>query len=94
MPRGSRRRLRDRPVRSRLLLLVTIPLAAAAVIAVCVSYIIDVLRGPQISSNGSVLSALAAGIVIIVAALASLFTIAVARSVLQPLSGYGREPWN
>ena len=85
-PRGSRRRLRDRPVRSRLLLLVTIPLAAAAVIAVCVSYIIDVLRGPQISSNGSVMSALAAVIVIIVAALASLFTIAVARSVLQPLS--------
>jgi signal transduction histidine kinase len=86
VPRGSRRRLRDRPVRSRLVLLVTIPLAAAVVIAVCVSYIIDVLRGPQISSNGSVLSALAAGIVIIVAALASLFTIAVARSVLQPLS--------
>ena len=85
VPRGSRRRLRDRPVRSRLLLLVIIPLAAAAVIAVCVSYIIDVLHGPQISSNASVLSALAAGIVIIVAALASLFTIAVARSVLQPL---------
>ena len=85
VPRGSRRRLRDRPVRSRLLLLVIIPLAAAAVIAVCVSYIIDVLRGPHISSSGSVLSALAAGIVIIVAALASLFTIAVARSVSQPL---------
>ena len=82
VPRKSRRRLRDRPVRSRLLLLVVIPLAAAAVIAVCVSYIVDVLHGPRISSNGSVL---AAGIAIIVAAVASLFTIAVARSVLQPL---------
>ena len=85
MPSQSRRRLRDWHVRSRLLLLVVIPLAAAAVIALCVAYIINALHGPQANSNGSVMSALAAGVVIIVVALASLFTIAVARSVLQPL---------
>ena len=85
VPRGSRRRLKDWHVRSRLLLLVAIPLAAAAVIGLCVSYIIDVLNRTQIDSNGSVLSALAVGVVIIVVALASWFTIVVARSVLQPL---------
>jgi signal transduction histidine kinase len=85
VPGQSRRRLRDWHVRSRLLLLVVIPLAAAAVIALCVAYIINALHGPQANSDGSVMSALAAGVVIIVVALASLFTIAVARSVLQPL---------
>jgi signal transduction histidine kinase len=85
VPIQSRRRLRDWHVRSRLLLLVVIPLAAVAVIALCVSYIINALNGPQANSNGSVMSALAAGVVIIVVALASLFTIALARSVLQPL---------
>jgi signal transduction histidine kinase len=67
------------------LLLVVIPLAAAAIIALCVAYMINALHGPQANSNGSVMSALAAGVVIVVVALASLFTIAVARSVLQPL---------
>ena len=85
VPRGSRRRLRDWHVRSRLLLLVVIPLAAAAVIGLCVSYIIDVLHRAQIGSNGSVRSALAVGVVIIVVALASWFTIVVAGSVLHPL---------
>ena len=85
VPIQSRRRLRDWHVRSRLLLLVVIPLAAAAVIALCVAYIIDTLHKTQANSNGSVMAALAAGVVIIVVALASLFTIAVARSVLQPL---------
>ena len=85
VPIQSRRRLRDWHVRSRLSLLVVIPLAAAAVIALCVSYIVNALHGPQANSNGSVMSALAAGVVIIVVVLASLFTIAVARSVLQPL---------
>jgi signal transduction histidine kinase len=85
VPVQSRRRLRDWHVRSRLLLLVVIPLAAAAVIALCVVYIIDTLHKTQANSNGSVMAALAAGVVIIVVALASLFTIAVARSVLQPL---------
>ena len=41
VPIQSRRRLRDWHVRSRLLLLVVIPLAAAAVIALCVAYIIN-----------------------------------------------------
>jgi signal transduction histidine kinase len=85
VPVQSRRRLRDWHVRSRLLLLVLIPLAAAAVIGLCVAYIIDALHKTQANSNGSVMAALAAGVVIIVVALASLFTIAVARSVLQPL---------
>jgi signal transduction histidine kinase len=85
VPVRSRRRLRDWHVRSRLLLLVLIPLAAAAVIGLCVAYIIDALHKTQANSNGSVMAALAAGVVIIVVALASLFTIAVARSVLQPL---------
>ena len=85
VPVQSRRRLRDWHVRSRLLLLVLIPLAAAAVIGLCVAYIIDTLHKTQVNSNGSVMAALAAGVVIIVVALASLFTIAVARSVLQPL---------
>ncbi|HET9080933.1 MAG TPA: ATP-binding protein [Trebonia sp.] len=84
-PIQSRRRLRDWHVRSRLALLVVIPLAAAAVIALCVAYIVNALNGPQANSNGSVMSALAAGVVIVVVVLASLFTIAVARSVLQPL---------
>jgi len=66
------------------LLLVTVPLAAAAIIALCVAYMVDVLGGAQ-DSNASVMSALAAGVVIVVVAVASLFTIAVARSVLQPL---------
>jgi signal transduction histidine kinase len=81
----SRRRLRDWHVRTRLLLLVLIPLAASAVIALCVAYIIDTLHKTQADSNGSVMAALASGVVIVVVALASLFTIAVARSVLQPL---------
>ena len=85
VPRGSRRRLRDWHVRSRLLLLVVIPLAAAAVVGLCVSYIIDVLHRAQIDSNGSVRLALAVGVVIIVVALASWFTIVVAGSVLHPL---------
>jgi signal transduction histidine kinase len=66
-------------------LLVIIPLAAAAVIALCVAYIIDALTRPVINSNASVLSAVAASVVIIVIALASWFTIVVAMSVLRPL---------
>jgi signal transduction histidine kinase len=84
-PRASRRRLKDWHVRSRLALLVIVPLAAAVVIALCVVYIVDVLRGTQVNPNGSVLSALAAGVAVIIAALAAWFTIATARSVLRPL---------
>jgi signal transduction histidine kinase len=88
VPGGSRRGLRDWPVRSRLLLLVSISLAAAAVVAFCISYMIDVLPGTQGNSanDRSILSALAAGaVIIIVVALASWLTIVVARSVVQPL---------
>ena len=85
VPTGPRRGLRDWHVRTRLVLLVIIPLAAAAVVALCVAYIIDVLHRPVINSNVSVLSAVAASVVIIVIALASWFTIVVATSVLRPL---------
>ncbi len=90
--RGSRRNLRDWHVRSRLFLLVVIPALAVAVIAFCVAYITDVLDGTQINSpdgsvrDSAILSAVVAGVaMIIVVALASWFTIVVARSVLQPL---------
>ena len=92
VPSGSRRKLRDWHVRSRLLLLVAIPALAVAVIAFCVALITDVLDGTQINSpagsvrDSAILSVLAAGVaVIIVVALASWFTIVVTRSVLQPL---------
>jgi len=79
--RTSRRRLRDWHVRTRLLLLVIIPLAAAAAVGLCVSYII----GARANSSEPVLLTLAVGALIIVVALASWFTIAVARSLSQPL---------
>jgi hypothetical protein len=84
VPAGSRRRLRDWHVGSRLLLLVIIPLVASAVIALCVSYVIHVLDGAQADPNGSVMAALAIGLMIIVVAPASWLVIAVARSVLLP----------
>ena len=85
--RKSRRKPRNWHVRSRLSLLVVIPLAAAAVTGFCIAHIIDVLNGPQINvSNGATLSAVGAGVLmIIVVALASWFTIVLVRSVLQPL---------
>jgi len=77
----SRRRLRDWHVRTRLLLLVIIPLAAAAAVGLCVSYI----TGARTNSSEPVLLTLAVGALIIVVALASWFTIAVARSLSRPL---------
>jgi signal transduction histidine kinase len=85
VPRESRRRLRDTHVRSRLWLLVIVPLAAAAVVALGVAYLIDVLSKSQADSSGAGRAAVAVGVVVIVAALASWFSIVVARSVLQPL---------
>lgn len=85
----SRRRLKDWPVRSRLLLLVITPAVAVAVVAFCIVRIADILRGaPNHSpSTGAILSALAIGaVMIIVLTLASWFTILVARSVLHPLN--------
>ena len=84
-PRATSRGLKTWHVRSRLLLLVIIPLAAAAVIALCVSYVVNVPHGAQSNLNGSGMPALAAVAAIVVAALASWATIAVAWSVLQPL---------
>ena len=84
----SRRELKDWPVRSRLLLLVSIPAVAVTAVAFCVVRLVDTLQGAPIHSQSSsvrdraILVALAA---IIVLALASWFTTVVVRSVLQPL---------
>ena len=85
----SRRGLKDWPVRSRLLLLVITPAVAVAAVAFCVVRIVDISRGaPNHSpSTGTILSALAIGVVmIVVLMLASWFTILAARSVLHPLN--------
>ena len=89
-PSGARSELRNRHVRSRLLLLVAIPAVGVAVVAFCVSGLIEILQGTRIHSpstrNGAILSALAIGIVmIVVLVLAAWFTIVTARSVLRPL---------
>jgi signal transduction histidine kinase len=85
-------RPQTRHVRSRLLLLVTIPAVAVAVLALCVGGLTDILQGTRIHSpsssarDGAILSALAIGVVmIVVLVLAAWFTIVTARSVLQPL---------
>ena len=90
--RGSRRDLKDWPVRSRLLLLVIIPAVAVTAVAFCVVRLADTLQGTPIHSQSSsvrdraVMEALAVGVVlIIVLALASWATIVAVRSVLQPL---------
>src|SRR5271166_5788079 len=91
-PSGARSELRNRHVRSRLLLLVTVPAVAVAVVAFCVGGLTDILQGTRINSpsgstrDGAVLSALGIGVVmIVVLALAAWFTIVMARSVLRPL---------
>jgi signal transduction histidine kinase len=91
-PSGDRRELKNRHVRSRLLLLVGIPAVAVAVIALCVVGLTDILQGTQIHSpsgsarDGAILSAFAIGIVmLVILVLAAWFTIVTARSVLRPL---------
>jgi signal transduction histidine kinase len=90
-PSGARSE-KNRHVRSRLLLLVTVPAVAVAVIAFCVSGMTNILQGTRINSpsgsarDGAILSAVAIGIVmIVVLVLAAWFTIVTARSVLRPL---------
>ena len=90
-PSGARSE-QNRHVRSRLLLLVTVPAVAVAVIAFCVSGLTDILQGTRINSpsgsarDGAILSAVAIGIVmIVVLVLAAWFTTVTARSVLRPL---------
>jgi len=91
VPSGARSE-QNRHVRSRLMLLVTVPAVAVAVIALCVSGLTDILQGTRIHSpsgstrDGAILSALAIGVVmIVVLVLAAWFTIVMARSVLRPL---------
>jgi signal transduction histidine kinase len=91
-PNATRPELKSRHVRSRLLLLVTIPAAAVAIIALCVGGLTYVLQGSRVDSpssstrDGAILSALALGVVmVVVLVLAPWLTIVTARSVLQPL---------
>jgi signal transduction histidine kinase len=91
-PGEARRASKNRHVRSRLLLLVTIPAVAVAVIALCVGGLTNILQGTRINSpvgsvrDGAILSALGIGVVmILVLVLAAWFTMVTARSVLQPL---------
>jgi signal transduction histidine kinase len=90
--KGSRRALKDWPVRSRLQLLVITVAVAVGVAAFCVVRLVDALRGTAIhSSTGSVrdraiASVLVAGIVLIVVlALALWLAVVTARSILKPL---------
>src|SRR5271165_4793247 len=89
---GALPELKNRHVRSRLLLLVVIPAVAVTVIAFCVGGLTHVLQGSRINSpsssthNGAILSALLIGVVmIVVLVLAAWLTIVTARSVLRPL---------
>jgi signal transduction histidine kinase len=83
----SRRELKDWPVRSRLLLLISIPAVAVTAVAFCVVRLVDTLQGAPIHSQSSSVGdrAILAALAIIVLALASWFTTVVVRSVLQPL---------
>ena len=83
--KASRRRLKDWPVRSRLLLLTLTPAVAVTVVAFCGVGLAYLLRGtPSVSDS---LSALAIGaVIIIVLLLAAWLTLLVARSVLHPLN--------
>jgi signal transduction histidine kinase len=90
--KGSRRELRDWPVRSRLLLLVIIPAVAVSAAAFCVVRIADALQGTLIHSSSSsvrdraIASVPVVGVVmIIVLALALWSTVVAARSILKPL---------
>jgi signal transduction histidine kinase len=82
MPAGPPRSLRELKnwhVRSRLLLLIAIPVVAVAAAAFCVVRLDDALQGAR---NGAVVFAVA---LVIIVALAAWFVIVVARSVLRPL---------
>ena len=83
----SRRELKDWPVRSRLLLLVSIPAVAVTAVAFCVVRLVDTWQGAPIHSQSSSVGdrAILVALAIIVLALASWFTAVVVRSVLQPL---------
>ena len=83
----SRRELKDWSVRSRLLLLVSIPAVAVTAVAFCVVRLVDTLQGAPIHSQSSSVGdrAILVALAIIVLALASWFTTVVVRSVLQPL---------
>ncbi len=88
-PRGA---LKHWPVRLRLSLLVIVPAVATVVMTLSVVRIVSSLRGTSIHSqvssvhDGAIVSALAAGaVLIVVLAVALWLTIIVSRSVLRPL---------
>jgi len=89
---GSRRGLKNWPVRSRLLLLVIVPAVAVAVVAFCAVRLADATRSASAQVPGSsardsdILSAIAFSVAaVIVLALALWLTVVVARSVLKPI---------
>jgi signal transduction histidine kinase len=89
---GQSRELKNWHVRSRLLLLVIIPTVAVTVVAFCIVRMVGVAQGASIHSASSaardkaiVTLVIVGAVVIIVLALASWFTVVVARSVLRPL---------
>jgi signal transduction histidine kinase len=90
--KGSRRALKDWPVRSRLQLLVIIATVAVGVAAFCLVRLVDALQGTAIHSSTSsvhdraIASVLVAGIVLVVVlALALWLAVVTAKSVLKPL---------
>jgi signal transduction histidine kinase len=90
--KGSHGALKNWPVRSRLILLLTIAAVTAAVVTVSVIHIANLLQGPSIDSkissirDSAITSAiLTAVVMIIVLALALWAIIIVTRSVLRPL---------
>ncbi len=86
------RKLKDRPVRSRLLLMVVAPAVAVAVATFGVVRLVDVLRGTQIHSAVSpvrdraiIAAFLIAVVLVVVLVLALWLAVAAARSILNPL---------
>ncbi len=79
-------------LRTRLVLLVIIPAVAVTAVAFCIVRIASLLRSPMPGSDEAILSVLTIGAAVIVIA-ALWAVIAIARSVLQPLSqAAGRDP--
>jgi signal transduction histidine kinase len=90
--KGPRGAVKNWSVRLRLFLLVIVPAVAAAIVVLSAVHMASSLRSTSFHSpissvrDGAIASALVAGVVLIVVlALALVFTMIVARSVLQPL---------
>jgi signal transduction histidine kinase len=92
VPGQSRRELKDWPVRSRLLLLVTVSAVAVAIAAFCVVRMVDALHSASLDSPGSsvrdhaILLAIVACVVLVLVLVLALWVAAVlVRSVVKPI---------